>query len=55
MILKGRLQLARKMVCEWGMSDKLGPVTFGKKEEEIFLGQGNFTAQGLQRRDSINY
>lgn len=31
--------LARKMVCEWGMSQKLGPVTFGKKEEEIFLGR----------------
>ena len=31
--------LARKMVCEWGMSDKLGPLTFGKKEEEIFLGR----------------
>jgi cell division protease FtsH len=32
-------ELARKMVCEWGMSDKLGPMTFGKKEEEIFLGR----------------
>lgn len=31
--------LARKMVCEWGMSERLGPVTFGKKEEEIFLGR----------------
>jgi cell division protease FtsH len=31
--------IARKMVCEWGMSDVLGPVTFGKKEEEIFLGR----------------
>jgi len=31
--------LARKMVCEWGMSDIMGPVTFGKKEEEIFLGR----------------
>ena len=31
--------LARRMVCEWGMSDKLGPMTFGKKEEEIFLGR----------------
>jgi cell division protease FtsH len=31
--------LARKMVCEWGMSDKMGPLTFGKKEEEIFLGR----------------
>jgi cell division protease FtsH len=32
-------EMARKMVCEWGMSDKLGPMTFGKKEEEIFLGR----------------
>ncbi|HEX3322695.1 MAG TPA: ATP-dependent zinc metalloprotease FtsH, partial [Terriglobales bacterium] len=31
-------ELARKMVCEWGMS-KLGPLTFGKKEEQIFLGR----------------
>jgi cell division protease FtsH len=31
--------LARKMVCEWGMSDRLGPLTFGKKEEAIFLGR----------------
>ncbi|MGQ9508632.1 MAG: ATP-dependent zinc metalloprotease FtsH [Thermodesulfobacteriota bacterium] len=32
-------ELARKMVCEWGMSERLGPLTFGKKEEEIFLGR----------------
>jgi cell division protease FtsH len=31
--------LARKMVCDYGMSDKLGPLTFGKKEEQIFLGR----------------
>lgn len=31
--------LARKMVCEWGMSEKMGPLTFGKKEEQIFLGR----------------
>jgi len=31
--------LARKMVCEWGMSERLGPLTFGKKDEEIFLGR----------------
>ena len=30
---------ARSMVCEWGMSERLGPVTFGKKEAEIFLGR----------------
>ncbi|MEC9006150.1 MAG: ATP-dependent zinc metalloprotease FtsH [Nitrospirota bacterium] len=39
-------ELARKMVCEWGMSAKLGPITFGKKEEEIFLGR-----EIAQRRD----
>ncbi len=32
-------ELARKMICEWGMSEKLGPMTFGKKEEQIFLGR----------------
>jgi len=32
-------ELARKMVCEWGMSDVLGPLSFGKKEEQIFLGR----------------
>jgi cell division protease FtsH len=31
-------ELVRKMVCEWGMSD-LGPLSFGKKEEQIFLGR----------------
>ena len=31
--------IARKMVCEWGMSDVLGPMTFGKKNEEVFLGR----------------
>ena len=32
-------ELARKMVCEWGMSDTVGPLTFGRKDEEIFLGR----------------
>ena len=32
-------EMARKMVCEWGMSEKLGPLTFGKKDEHIFLGK----------------
>jgi cell division protease FtsH len=31
--------MARKMVCEWGMSEALGPLTYGKKEEQIFLGR----------------
>ena len=36
--------IAHQMVCEWGMSEKLGPITFGKKEEQIFLGR-DFTQQ----------
>jgi len=32
-------ELARKMVCEYGMSENLGPLTFGKREEQIFLGR----------------
>ena len=32
-------ELARKMVCEWGMSEKLGPLAYGAKEEELFLGR----------------
>jgi cell division protease FtsH len=31
--------LAHKMVCEWGMSEAMGPLTFGKREEQIFLGR----------------
>ena len=53
-------EIARKMVCEWGMSSKLGPVTFGKKQEEIFLGReisqhrdySEFTAQEIDREVS---
>jgi len=32
-------EIARKMVCEWGMSERLGPITLGKREELIFLGR----------------
>ena len=39
-------EMARKMVCEWGMSDKLGPLAWGKREEHIFLGK-----EMAQRRD----
>jgi len=37
--LERATDLGRKMVCEYGMSDELGPLTFGKKEEQIFLGR----------------
>ncbi|HEY7442896.1 MAG TPA: ATP-dependent zinc metalloprotease FtsH [Vicinamibacterales bacterium] len=37
--LERTTELARRMVCEWGMSEAMGPLTFGKKEEQIFLGR----------------
>ncbi len=37
--LERATEMARKMVCEWGMSDAMGPLTFGKREEAIFLGR----------------
>jgi cell division protease FtsH len=48
-------KIARKMVCEWGMSDRLGPLNYGKNEEHIFLGReisrnrdfSEQTAQGI--------
>ena len=45
--------LARKMVCEWGMSEKLGPLTFGKKEEEIFLGREIATRRDFSEQVAI--
>lgn len=49
--------IARKMVCEWGMSEKLGPLAYGSKEEEIFLGREitkhkDFSEQTAQEIDS---
>ena len=37
--LERATELARKMVCEWGMSEAMGPLTFGRREEAIFLGK----------------
>ena len=45
--------LARKMVCEWGMSEKLGPLTFGKKDEEIFLGREIATRRDFSEQVAI--
>ena len=37
--IEAATDLAHKMVCEWGMSEKLGPLAYGKKEEQVFLGR----------------
>jgi len=42
--------LARKMVCNWGMSEKLGPLSFGKDHEEVFLGRDIGTARNFSDR-----
>ena len=54
-------ELARNMVCKWGMSDSLGPQAFGKKEEQIFLGReiaqhsdySEATAQSIDQEVSV--
>jgi cell division protease FtsH len=45
--------IARKMVCEWGMSERLGPLTYGTKEEEIFLGKEITRHQNYSEQTAI--
>jgi cell division protease FtsH len=47
-------EIARKMVCEWGMSDNLGPLTFGQKEEQIFLGKEFSRHRDYSERTAIS-
>lgn len=37
--LQRATQLARQMICEYGMSDNIGPVTFGHRQDQVFLGR----------------
>jgi cell division protease FtsH len=46
-------ELARKMVCEWGMSDKLGPLAYGAKEEELFLGREITRSRNFSEQTAI--
>ncbi|MEO0294659.1 MAG: ATP-dependent zinc metalloprotease FtsH, partial [candidate division WOR-3 bacterium] len=45
-------QIARKMVGEWGMSEKIGPVSFAKQDEEIFLGRELSLKRGISEKIS---
>ncbi len=47
-------EIARKMVCEWGMSDDLGPLTYGQKEEQIFLGKEFSRHRDYSEKTAIN-
>jgi len=46
-------ELARKMVCEWGMSEKMGPLSFGKKDEQIFLGREMATHKNYSEATAV--
>jgi cell division protease FtsH len=46
-------ELARKMVCEWGMSEKMGPLSFGKKDEQIFLGREMSTHKNYSEATAV--
>jgi cell division protease FtsH len=52
--LERSTEMARKMVCEWGMSEAMGPLTFGKKEEQIFLGREIAQHQDYSEDTAIN-
>lgn len=47
-------QIARRMVCEWGMSDDLGPLAFGKREEQVFLGRDIAQHRDYSEQTAIN-
>ncbi len=51
--LEKATMIARKMVCEWGMSERLGPLTYGTKEEEIFLGKEITRHQNYSEQTAI--
>ena len=46
--------LARRMVCEWGMSEKLGPLSFGRKDEQVFLGRDIMQQRDYSERTAIH-
>ncbi len=52
--LEKATELARRMVCEWGMSERLGPMTFGKKEEQIFLGRDFTQAKDYSEKTAVD-
>ncbi|HUT43440.1 MAG TPA: ATP-dependent zinc metalloprotease FtsH, partial [Desulfobacterales bacterium] len=51
--IENATSMARKMVCEWGMSKRLGPLTFGKKDNEIFLGREIATHKDYSEETAI--
>lgn len=52
--LERATEIARKVVCEWGMSEKMGPLVYGKKEEQIFLGREIARHQDYSEATAVN-
>ena len=52
--LERATEIARKVVCEWGMSEKMGPLVYGKKEEQIFLGREIAKHQDYSEATAVN-
>jgi len=52
--LERATELSRRMVCEWGMSETLGPLTFGKREEQIFLGREIAKTQDYSEETAVH-
>ena len=58
--LRQATDFARKMVCEWGMADSMGPVAYGQEEEPIFIGKEiarhkDYSAEDVKKLTSYNY
>ncbi|GAI48342.1 unnamed protein product, partial [marine sediment metagenome] len=51
--IENATNMARKMVCEWGMSKRIGPLAFGKKDNEIFLGREIATHKDYSEETAI--
>ena len=43
--IKKATDIARKMICQWGMSETLGPLSIGKRDEEVFMGRGTSSGE----------
>ena len=48
--IKKATDIARKMICSWGMSEKLGPLSIGKRDEEVFMGRGTSSAESFSEK-----
>ncbi len=51
--IKHATELVRKMVTQWGMSEKLGPIAYGNHDEQIFLGRELATRKDYSERTAI--